>query len=162
MGDWPYSVLYNPLGHIHIHRHKNSHSALLLSAVFISELVKWLKTLNTGQCLHAQTHTHAYIYQYRCDILVAFAFGCCRGPFGWTENLDGPKHGGSRASFFNGWFTFLHNAATFLDAWSLILLLFKSDMSDYAVLALHNAAKIRHQISLSWQQTDWNKRISSK
>lgn len=61
VGDWPFSVLYNPLGHIHIHRHKNSHSALLLLAVFKTELVKWLETLNTGQCLHAQTGTHTYI-----------------------------------------------------------------------------------------------------
>lgn len=122
----------------------------------------------TSVCMHKHAHAHTYTntHQRWCDILVAFASGCCRAPFGWAESLYGPTYPDSCASLFNGWLTFLYTATTFLDAWSLILLLFKSDMSDYAVLALHDAAKIRWKIQrwsgLSWQQTNWNKRITAK
>lgn len=60
--------------------------------------------------------------------------------------MDSTIHGDEGVASVNGCFTFLYTAAAFLDACSLIPLLFNSDMSDYTVLALHNAAKIRQNL----------------
>ena len=65
----------------------------------------------------------------------------------WPSSKCGrPIHGDKRAASVNGCFMFLYTAAAVLDACSLIPLLFKSVMSDYTVLALHNATKIRQNL----------------
>lgn len=46
---------------------------------------------------------------------------------------------------FNNWFPFCTPQPHFLGAGSLILLLFKSNTSDYGVLPVHSTAKIRHK-----------------
>lgn len=100
---------------------------------------------------HAQTYsTHGYVRR-RCDALLAFASVSAGGPFSWAENLRVPQNSSIHSFiplfplYFNNRFPILYTAATFSDAWSLILLLFKSNVSDYAVLPLHSAAKIRHK-----------------
>lgn len=97
--------------------------------------------LRTGVCMHTHTQTHINDGVIFWRPLPPVAAGhhlaeqrVCMGPHILTAVL--------LYSMGDSHFT----ATTFLDAWSLILLLFKSDMSDYAVLALHNAAKIKQKI----------------
>lgn len=84
---------------------------------------------------------------------------------GWLKIIWAGLHTKTASvPFISAQFTLSYIAATFFDAWRLILLLFKSDMSDYAGLVIVQCLKNKTQKSRedkwleSWQKYKWNKR----
>lgn len=133
-------------------------TALLPQCGFMSELVRWHRTLNPGPEQPLTYSPHIYKASVlRCVALLPWGCGVWRVVaavvvvvviVGVTV-VSPVTLRGAREFFvlysFNNWFPFCTPQPHFLGAGSLILLLFKSNTSDYGVLPVHGAAKIRHK-----------------
>lgn len=150
---WP--ALSPPQRRSHIKFYSHSIVAAMWFYVRVGAMAGW-RTLNTGPEQPLTYSPHIYKASVlRCVALLPLGSGVWRVVavvvvvvVGVTVvspvNLRGAREFFVLYSF-NNWFPFCTPQPHFLGAGSLILLLFKSNTSDYGVLPVHSTAKIRHK-----------------